>query len=219
MPRPKLGGGRVQRLLTVDNVFDCGARGFTKADAARWFGCHVDSITKAFADRPELQVAFDQGLADRMGQVRDLQMTHARRRDAGGVAMTIHMSKHLLGERDKVDVEHDHGGQINVLHALWASIDGTSRGLPCDDPPPLIYSPADKITVVPKSGNATASVTIVSESLGPGGTAPVSSPDATTPPVADDAPKAPKTNGHANGGNGFEMPPRAKSLLPDFDEE
>jgi hypothetical protein len=33
--------------------------------------------------------------------LRQLQWKHAKRPDASGVAMTIHMSKHLLGQNDK----------------------------------------------------------------------------------------------------------------------
>jgi hypothetical protein len=32
--------------------------------------------------------------------LRQLQWKHARRKDFSGVAMTIHMSKHLLGQND-----------------------------------------------------------------------------------------------------------------------
>ena len=33
--------------------------------------------------------------------MRQLQWKHAKRPDSSGVAMTIHMSKHLLGQHDK----------------------------------------------------------------------------------------------------------------------
>ena len=40
-------------------------------------------------------------MGKRTGALRQLQWKHAKRPDSSGVAMTIHMSKHRLGEHDK----------------------------------------------------------------------------------------------------------------------
>jgi hypothetical protein len=50
---------------------------------------------------PESYQAWEKGQAVGAVALRQLQWKHAKRTDASGVAMTIHMSKHRLGEHDK----------------------------------------------------------------------------------------------------------------------
>jgi hypothetical protein len=45
--------------------------------------------------------AWEKGQAVGAVALRQLQWKHAKRPDGSGVAMTIHMSKHLLGQNDK----------------------------------------------------------------------------------------------------------------------
>jgi hypothetical protein len=45
--------------------------------------------------------AWEKGQAVGAVALRQLQWKHAKRPDASGVAMTIHLSKHRLGEHDK----------------------------------------------------------------------------------------------------------------------
>jgi ABC-type transporter Mla MlaB component len=45
--------------------------------------------------------AWEKGQAVGAVALRQLQWKHAKRTDSSGVAMTIHMSKHLLGQNDK----------------------------------------------------------------------------------------------------------------------
>jgi hypothetical protein len=50
---------------------------------------------------PAFYQAWEEGQAVGAVALRQLQWKHAKRPDASGVAMTIHMSKHRLGEHDK----------------------------------------------------------------------------------------------------------------------
>ena len=50
---------------------------------------------------PVFYQAWEKGQAVGAVALRQLQWKHAKRLDASGVAMTIHMSKHRLGEHDK----------------------------------------------------------------------------------------------------------------------
>ena len=50
---------------------------------------------------PVFYQAWEEGQAPGAVALRQLQWKHARRPDASGAAMTIHMSKHLLGQHDK----------------------------------------------------------------------------------------------------------------------
>jgi hypothetical protein len=46
--------------------------------------------------------------------------------------MTIHMSKHRLGEHDKSLVQAELNGHVSVIHQLLKEIDGKTRGLPSE---------------------------------------------------------------------------------------
>ena len=50
---------------------------------------------------PVFYQAWEKGQAVGAVALRQLQWDHAKRPDASGVAMTIHMSKHRLGQNDK----------------------------------------------------------------------------------------------------------------------
>jgi ABC-type transporter Mla MlaB component len=50
---------------------------------------------------PVFDQAWEKGQAAGAVALRQLQWKHAKRLDSSGVAMTIHMSKHLLGQSDK----------------------------------------------------------------------------------------------------------------------
>jgi hypothetical protein len=62
----------------------------------------VDHRTfKRRLQEPVFYQAWEEGQAAGAVALRQLQWKHAKRPDASGVAMTIHMSKHLLGQSDK----------------------------------------------------------------------------------------------------------------------
>ena len=50
---------------------------------------------------PVFYQAWEKGQAVGAVGLRQLQWKHAKRSDSSGVAMTIHMSKHVLGQNDK----------------------------------------------------------------------------------------------------------------------
>jgi hypothetical protein len=74
--------------------------GCTQYEAASVLG--IDHRTfKRRLQEPVFYQAWEKGQAVGAVAVRQLQWKHAKRPDASGVAMTIHMSKHRLGEHDK----------------------------------------------------------------------------------------------------------------------
>jgi hypothetical protein len=74
--------------------------GCTQYEAALVLG--IDHRTfKRRLQEPVFCQAWENGQAVGAVALRQLQWKHAKRPDASGVAMTIHMSKHRLGEHDK----------------------------------------------------------------------------------------------------------------------
>lgn len=106
------------------------SKGFSKKGAAAFLGIAAETLSRKFAEYPDLLAAWDAGVAEKELTLRELQFRHAKRRDGSGVTMTIHMSKHQLGEHDRALVNHNHTGQVDLVHQLLQAIDGTTRGLP-----------------------------------------------------------------------------------------
>jgi len=74
--------------------------GCTQYEAASVLG--IDHRTfKRRLQEPVFYQAWEKGQAVGAIAIRQLQWKHAKRSDASGVAMTIHMSKHRLREHDK----------------------------------------------------------------------------------------------------------------------
>ena len=87
--------GRPRKKTDERQVYDLAKLGCTQYEAASVLG--IDHRT--FKRRLHESVLSSVG--KRTGALRQLQWKHAKRPDASGVAMTIHMSKHRLGEHDK----------------------------------------------------------------------------------------------------------------------
>lgn len=73
----------------------------TEAEAAAFMRVSVETFERALR-RPEFAEAWAAGREEGKVSLRRLQWMHARRPDGGGVQMTIHLAKHILGERDKL---------------------------------------------------------------------------------------------------------------------
>src|SRR5262245_59104816 len=121
--------GRPRKKTDERQVFELAKLGCTQYEAAYVLG--VDHRTfKRRLQEPVCYNAWEKGHAAGAVALRQLQWKHAKRSDASGVAMTIHMSKHRLREHDKflhlnltveeVDemitrLEHDQAWQLGVL--------------------------------------------------------------------------------------------------------
>jgi hypothetical protein len=74
--------------------------GCTQYEAASVLGIDHRTFKRRLQELVFCQ-AWEKGQAVGAVALRQLQWKHARRLNASGVAMTIHMSKHLLGQHDK----------------------------------------------------------------------------------------------------------------------
>jgi hypothetical protein len=92
--------GRPRKKTDERQVYELAKLGCTQYEAASVLG--IDHRTfKRRLQEPVFYEAWEKGQAVGAVALRQLQWKHAKRLDASGVAMTIHMSKHRLGEHDK----------------------------------------------------------------------------------------------------------------------
>jgi hypothetical protein len=92
--------GRPRKKTDERQVFELAKLGCTQYEAALVLG--IDHRTfKRRLQESVFYKAWEKGQALGAVALRQLQWKHAKRPDASGVAMTIHMSKHRLGEHDK----------------------------------------------------------------------------------------------------------------------
>jgi hypothetical protein len=92
--------GRPRKKTDERQVYELAKLGCTQCEAASVLG--IDHRTfKRRLQEPVFYEAWEKGQAVGAVSLRQLQWKHAKRLDASGVAMTIHMSKHLLGQNDK----------------------------------------------------------------------------------------------------------------------
>jgi|SRR5262249_6008246 len=99
-PRNGRSVGRPRKKTDERQVYELAKLGCTQYEAASVLG--IDHRTfKRRLQEPLFYQAWEKGQAVGAVALRQLQWKHAKRPDASGVAMTIHMSKHRLGEHDK----------------------------------------------------------------------------------------------------------------------
>ena len=92
--------GRPRKKTDERQVYELAKLGCTQYEAAAVLG--IDHRTfKRRLQEPVFYQAWEKGQAVGAVALRQLQWKHAKRQDSSGVAMTIHMSKHLLGQNDK----------------------------------------------------------------------------------------------------------------------
>lgn len=72
-----------------------------------------------------LKDAMERGRAAARASLRRLQWRHASGYGPAAVAMTIHLSKHWLGETDRLEID----GSLRVEHGLSASSDAILQGI------------------------------------------------------------------------------------------
>src|SRR5215475_8069100 len=92
--------GRPRKKTDERQVFELAKLGGSQYEAASVLG--IDHRTfKRRLQEPVFYEAWEKGQAVGAVSLRQLQWKHAKRLDSSGVAMTIHMSKHLLNQNDK----------------------------------------------------------------------------------------------------------------------
>lgn len=81
-------------------------------------GCAIDrrTLLRRLED-PEYRAIWEAGRNDFKLGIRRLQLRHAKMPNSAGVQMTIHMSKHHLGESEKslLEVAGKNGGPIQMM--------------------------------------------------------------------------------------------------------
>jgi hypothetical protein len=78
--------------------------GCTMQEIAEFYGRSKSSFMNACKLHPKFEEAYYKGLASAKMSLRHLQFQHASSKGMPGVNMTIHLSKHLLGEKDEMRV-------------------------------------------------------------------------------------------------------------------
>lgn len=92
--------GRPRKKTDERQVYELAKLGCTQYEAASVLG--IDHRTfKRRLQEPVFYEAWEEGRVAGTIALRQLQWKHAKRPDRSGVAMTIHMSKHRLGETEK----------------------------------------------------------------------------------------------------------------------
>jgi hypothetical protein len=100
--KPRNGGpvGRPRKKTDERQVYELAKLGCTQYEAAGVLGIDHRTFKRRLQESMFCE-AWEKGQAAGAVALRQLQWKHAKRPDASGVAMTIHMSKHLLGQNDK----------------------------------------------------------------------------------------------------------------------
>ncbi|CAN7376468.1 hypothetical protein LJR220_003352 [Bradyrhizobium sp. LjRoot220] len=103
--------------VTIDPVDleKLGALHATLEEVAGFYGCTKRTVINRLKD-PDLLLAFENGKQKGKLNLRRLQMRHAQGTGSGAVNMTIHLSKHLLGQTDKslLELTGKNGGAIET---------------------------------------------------------------------------------------------------------
>lgn len=99
-------GYRAKAKVGEYEVYQLARMGCTLTEAGQFFGMKLSGFNARLDADPMLKLAWDRGAAQMKISLRRLQLAHASRPGAPGVAMTIHMSKHQLDEVDKQEIKH-----------------------------------------------------------------------------------------------------------------
>jgi hypothetical protein len=92
--------GRPRKKTDERQVYELAKLGCTQYEAATVLGVDHRTFKRRLLEQVFCE-AWEKGQAVGAVALRQLQWKHAKRQDSSGVAMTIHMSKHRLGEHDK----------------------------------------------------------------------------------------------------------------------
>lgn len=107
-------GGRPQIKIDPVELKKMGQLHFTYEEVAAMVGCSERTIITRFQKEPLLLESYESGRASGKASLRRLQWRHANGTGSSAVNMTIHLSKHWLGESEKSLLEHS--GAIKVTN-------------------------------------------------------------------------------------------------------
>jgi len=99
----------------------------TQEEIAAVFDIPYDSFRQMVSSDPVLSEAIEVGRSYARASLRRLQWRHASGFGPAAVAMTIHLSKHWLGETDRSTLEID--GSIRVEHGIAETSDRILQGI------------------------------------------------------------------------------------------
>lgn len=97
-------GGRPQVKIDHENLLALAQLQCTEEEAASFFNCSKRTIIRKLKD-PKLRAIWERGLALGRVSLRRLQFRHAKMPNSAGVQMTIHLSKHHLGQTERAALE------------------------------------------------------------------------------------------------------------------
>lgn len=102
---PKIPGPRTNKKpISLEILRNLATQQNTIEDAAYVFGVSVKTLKRRLQD-PEFREAWEGGKAAGRMSLRRLQWRHANSGGSSAVSMTIHLSKHWLGESDRKMLE------------------------------------------------------------------------------------------------------------------
>lgn len=113
---PKNKGGRPKIEIDLRMLGQLATIGCTKDEAAAVIGCGKRTLEIRLRE-PAARDAWDNGVLMGKVSLRRLQWRHANGIGSSAVNMTIHLSKHRLGETDKAafELSGPGGSPINVV--------------------------------------------------------------------------------------------------------
>jgi hypothetical protein len=117
-PQPRHTGGKPEVEIDPAELEKIARLNCTVAEAASFFGCHKRTLQRYLAEQPKFKEAWDRGRRAGRLSLRRLQWRHASGTGASAVQMAIHLSKHWLGESERVlnEISGKDGGPIEIMN-------------------------------------------------------------------------------------------------------
>jgi hypothetical protein len=104
-PPPKRAPGRPKFEIDLAQLKELAAIGCTKKEIAAVLGCGLRTLHDRIQADETIREAYEGGKEEEKTRLRRLQWKHAEGSGSGAVNMTIHLSKHVLGQTDKAAIE------------------------------------------------------------------------------------------------------------------
>lgn len=133
------------KYLPAESIEALAAVGCNYTTAARALGVHPVTLRRDLDTIEGLRDAWERGKARGEVGLRVLSWNHAHMPNSAGVAMTVHLRKHMLGEHDKSEHKHE----VSLLGKMLDEIDGNTRSLPNPNQQMIDVTPGE-----PTGGNA-----------------------------------------------------------------
>lgn len=117
----KVPGTRTQ--YSIEHIYKLASLGCTQEEVAFFYGIAKEQFESTLRNDDILRRAWVQGHSNARISLRRLQLAHAQTPGSAGVNMAIHMSKHLLGEKDEVKqvVQGADAGPVRMTFSFTGS--------------------------------------------------------------------------------------------------